>query len=157
MEGIFTTRKYDRAGRLHDVLVCRNGFTAVGMEWMWSMMTGLLRDEQGQLTDHLAGARVVVGSGTDGFQFGDEALRGAETAQAVLDGQPQIRRVVDGDGAGVEIVFAATFGERDGVFDWAERGVVTEQGVLIDRAVSDQGRKPLGVVWTVEAALRLDG
>jgi hypothetical protein len=42
-------------------------------------------------------------------------------------------------------------------FDWQERGVVTAAGVLIDRAVRDQGRKVLGAIWQVEARLRLDG
>jgi hypothetical protein len=37
----------------------------------------------------------------------------------------------------VEIVFAATFGETDAIFDWGERGVVSAQGILIDRSVAD--------------------
>lgn len=160
MQGIFTTRKYDRAGRLDDVVVSRNSFTLVGMEWMWGAMAGMMRDpEDGHMLDHLGSARIIVGNGTAGFSFEDTRLSGTDTDQAQLDQPPVIRRVADAEGVerGVEIVFGATFGERSAVFDWAERGVVTAQGILIDRAVSDQGRKPLGVVWTVEAALRLDG
>lgn len=153
MQGIFTTRKYDRAGRLGDVLVSRNSFTLVGMEWMWQAMAGLHRDDDGVMTDHLGRARIVVGSSTGGFSLEDTRLAGQETAQMQLDaGFPVIRRV----DSRVEIVFAATFGEREAVFDWGERGVVTSQGVLLDRAVGDQGRKPFGVVWTVEAVLSLE-
>lgn len=161
--GRFTTTQYEsrsdfeheRPSALH---VSHNRFTVVGMEWMWNMMAGYLRSSDGTLTDHLGNARIIVGNGTRGFEFSDERLAGDQTAQAQLDnGYPQIRRVAGDEGPdAVEIVFAATFGETDAIFDWQERGVVSSQGVLIDRAVSDGGRKPFGAVWSVEAALRLD-
>lgn len=162
MIGRFTTTQFasrrdfiaQRPSGLH---VSSNRFTLVGMEWMWNMMSGYLRSSDGTLTDHLGNARIIVGNGTRGFEFADERLAGDQTAQAQLDNGPQIRRVAGDEGMdAVEIVFAATFGETDAIFEWQERGVVSAQGVLIDRAVSDGGRKPFGAVWRVEAALRLD-
>lgn len=160
--GRFTTTQYDcrtdfERQRPSGIHVSHNRFTVVGMEWMWNMMAGYLRASDGNVTDHLGNARIIVGNGTAGFQFSDERLSGDETAQAQLDqGYPQIRRVATEDVTdAVEIVFAAVFGETDAIFEWQERGVVSAQGVLIDRAVSDGGRKPFGAVWAVEAALRL--
>lgn len=161
--GRFTTTQYDcrsdfERSRPSGILVSHNRFTLVGMEWMWNMMAGYLRSSDGTLTDHIGNARLVVGNGDRPFEPTDERLAGDQTAQASLDnGYPQVRRVAVEDGPqAAEIVFSATFGEREGIFDWAERGVVSSQGILLDRAVSDQGRKPFGAVWTVEAALRLD-
>jgi hypothetical protein len=63
--------------------------------------------------------------------------------------------VDDGRGhSGISLL--ATFGEQEAAFDWQERGVVTAQGVLLDRAVRDQGRKVLGAVWQLQADLILD-
>lgn len=148
MKGTFTTLKYER-GVLVDTLVSHNDFTAVGHTWMWNMMAGNLRDPvDGTLTDHLGAARIVVGNGNRPWMMGDERLDGPQTDQAALDdGYPQI--------AGSVITFRSTFGEQQGIFDWQERGVVTAQGVLIDRAVQDQGRKVMGSVWVVVAELEL--
>jgi hypothetical protein len=155
MIGRFTTTKYpDRpaleAGRPSDVVVSYNRFTRVGLEWMWQMMTGQLRDTQaGTLTDHLGNARLLVGNSSQEFAYGDERLAGDQTAQAPLDeGFPLVQPYDDGENVGVQLLLRATF-------DWQERGVVSAQGVLIDRTVADQGRKVLGAVWQLEAALIL--
>jgi hypothetical protein len=148
VKGTFTTLKY-QDGELLETLVCHNDFTNVGHTWMWQMMAGNLRDPtDGTLTDHLGAARIVVGNGPRMFMAGDERLDGPQTDQAGLDeGYPRVE--------GSVITFKSTFGERQAVFDWQERGVVTAQGVLIDRAVADQGRKVLGSVWVVVAELEL--
>jgi hypothetical protein len=160
--GRFTTLKYpDRpaleAGRPADVAVSYNRFTQAGLEWMWRMMTGELRDTQaGTLTDHLGSARLLVGNSSQAFAYQDTRLAGDQTAQAALDqGFPLVQPYDDGDRQGVQLVLRATFGEQDAAFDWQERGVVTAQGVLIDRSVADQGRKVLGAIWQLEAALIL--
>jgi hypothetical protein len=162
MVGRFTTTKYPNrpafdAGRPSDVQVSYNRFTRVGLEWMWKMMAGQLRDPQaGTLTDHLGNARLLVGNSSQEFAYGDERLAGDQTAQAALDeGFPLVQPYDDGDRQGVQLLCRATFGEQDAAFDWQERGVVTAQGVLIDRAVADQGRKVLGAIWQLEAALIL--
>lgn len=136
--------------------------TDAGLRWIWQMCLGDLRDAQGALTDQLKSARIVVGNGTTPFSGSDTRLAGELTEQVALDsGYPQLLGMVDdGDNDGepdaCRLVFQGTFGEDKAVFDWQERGIVTAQGVLLDRAVTDQGRKVLGSVWEVEAALQLD-
>lgn len=164
MIGTFTTTKYDSRAAFErreasDVLVSTNRFTTAGMTWMWNAMIGNLRSSDGTLTDHLGNARVLVGNGDRAFEFSDERLAGDQTAQADLDaGFPTVAVIESDEGLGaVEVTFRGTFGEDAAVFDWQERGVVTSAGVLIDRAVRDQGRKVLGAIWQVEARLRLEG
>lgn len=164
MIGTFTTTQYDSRDSFEErrpsgILVSRNRFTLAGMEWMWQMMTGQLRDADGTLTDALSQARIVVGNGTQDFSFADVRLQGGETAQAPVTSMAQERRNLGPDDMpdSVELVLLATFGENDAAFEWQERGVVTNQGVLIDRAVSDQGRKVMGAVWQLEARLTLTG
>lgn len=139
--------------------VSRNGFTEVGVKWMWEMMAGHIRSSDGTLNDHLGGARIVVGT-SDTPRSGIENRLVGDTAEAPLDaGFPVVSSELISDDDFVtpvsRITFQATFGEDQAVFDWQERGIVTAQGVLLDRAVSDQGRKPLGAVWTVGAVLEL--
>jgi hypothetical protein len=111
--------------------------------------------------------RMVIGNGADPFSPEDTRLAGDQTDQRPFDdGYPILVGPVDAEGdplpdgegdpsVGIRVSFQATFGERDAIFDWQERGVVTAQGVLIDRSVSDQGRKVLGQVWVVQANLDL--
>lgn len=164
MRGTFTTVTYNSrldfvCRRPSGIHVSTNRFTDAGLAWMWQMMTGQLRNADGTVTDHLGAARLVVGDGAAEFSPLDTRLAGSNTAQAeMVDGYPQIVGAVQGD-EGLDawrLVLRATFDEREGNFDWAERGVVTAQGVLLDRSVEDQGRKVLGAVWTLEAALDLD-
>lgn len=141
MIGRFTTMKYDARGRLYEELVSYNDFTNPGYEWMWRRMAG-------QTPDSLDSATIVVGNGAGVFTGGETQLQGDQVASMpVDDGFPLV--------VGSKITFQATFGEREGAFDWMERGIVTPSGVLIDRAVGDQGRKVLGAVWVVQAELEL--
>jgi hypothetical protein len=164
MIGRFTTVKFDsraafERGDVAETLVSHNRFTNVGLKWMWDMMAGQLRDADGTLNDHLGSARIVVGDGSSPFDLRDERLAGENTAQASLDaGYPTVNLQAPGDdGRGHSVIsFLATFGEDQAAFDWQERGVVTAQGVLLDRAVQDQGRKVLGAVWQLKADLFLD-
>lgn len=168
MIGVFTTTQYDSrssfdAGRASDIRVCRNHFTQVGVKWMWEMMTGHLRSSDGTLNDHLGSARLVVGNGTLAYSPEQTRLTGDQTDQAQLDGgfptvavdvlelEDDLRLPVG------RITFRATFDERAANFEWNEQGIVSAQGVLIDRAVGDGGRKPLGAVWQTEAVLELSG
>lgn len=166
MLGVFTTTKYDsrtayEAGREDDVIVSTNRFTNVGLEWMWRMMAGLLRDGEGKVTDHLSAARLLVGNSSQEFDPSDTRLAGDLTAQAQLtEGYPVIEGPImlpsdDVVPNGWRIRFSALFGEDQAIFDWQERGVVTAQGVLLDRSVMDQGRKVLGAVWQLDAELTL--
>jgi hypothetical protein len=145
--GRFITRCYaSRAdfneGRASDIYVAYNSFTDAGLRRMWEMLLGTVDDK-------ILG--LVVGNSSQEFAPDDTRLHGDQTAEATLDGNQSIE-VAAGVG---RIVLTATFGERDGMFEWAERGVVTAKGVLLDRSVGDQGRKPLGAVWQLEAALDL--
>lgn len=164
MIGTFAVTKYADRRHFehdcpHDVVVSRNAFTNEGLRWMWSMLLGQERDAAGGLTDQLQSARIVVGNGTDPFSGTDRRLAGDQTAQAdMVTGYPALLGMTNVGDEGLEVcrlTFRSTFGERDAIFDWQERGVVTAQGVLLDRAVSDNGRKVLGSVWTVEASLDL--
>jgi hypothetical protein len=161
MIGRFTTTAYDSRAAFEErrpsgVYVSHNAFTRVGLEWMWGTMAGLMRDQDGTMTDHLGSARLVVGDSSSPVTFADERLAGEQTAQAALVRPPSIAPFEEDGTQGVEILFEATFDEQVGAFDWQERGVVTAQGVLLDRSVQDQGRKVLGAVWQLEAALRIE-
>lgn len=146
MKGTFTTvvytdRAHYEAGMPWRRWVSHNDFTNAGHEWMWRRMAG-------QAEDSLAGAIIAVGDGAAVFTASEAGLAGEQTAMAALDdGFPII--------AGSMITLRATFGERDGAFDWHERGVFTPSGVLLDRSVGDQGRKVLGAIWVVIAELEL--
>lgn len=165
MIGVFTTTRYDSRRdfderRPSGVHVSRNHFTEVGVKWMWEMMAGRLRSDDGTLTDHLGSARMVVGNSDLSFVPNQERLQGDQTAQAGLDsGFPVVStQILDDLSRAVgAITFRATFGEQDGNFDWREQGIVSAQGVLIDRAVGDGGRKVLGSVWVAEGTLELSG
>lgn len=153
MRGRFVTSKYARgAAEPYEVLCSTNAFVLVGLEWLWTVATGGLRNDQGGMTDHLGKGRLIVGDGTQPVDAHDERLAGGQTAWAELDdGFPRIQRTEDG----VMLVLRATFGEDVANFDWHERGVTSVQGVLIDRSVEDHGRKAPGTVWTLEAQLEL--
>lgn len=161
MRGIFTTRKFHDSIDFvndwpHEVIESTNHFTDQGLQWMWTMMSGLLRNSDGTVTDHLGSGRVLVGNGTVPFTAADTRLSGDQTAQVDPDaGYPVIQQWGDEEIGGFKLVFRATFGEDQAVFDWQERGIVTAQGVLLDRSVSDQGRKVLGAIWQVEVGLEL--
>jgi hypothetical protein len=161
VRGVFTTRKFEdrdafTAGRPFDVVETTNHFTDQGLRWMWSMMAGQLRQADGTVTDHLGSGRVLVGNGELPFSPADTRLSGDQTDQVDPDaGYPVIQQWGDEELGGFRLVFRATFGEDKAVFDWRERGIVTAQGVLLDRSVSDQGRKVLGAVWQLEIGLEL--
>ena len=146
MRGTFTTTTYDSRDAFTRQLssgihVCHNEFTNVGFEWIWHRLVGVANDTLSQ-------ASIWVGDSAQPFNPGDVSLWGEQTANAGLDsGFPEV--------VGAKVTLRATFGERDAIFDWAERAVVTASGVLLDRAVGDQGRKVLGAVWVVEAELEL--
>lgn len=148
MIGTFTTWMYDSRQdqileRPSGVHIAHNDFTNAGMNWMWSKMVGLMPDDLSQ-------AQIVIGDSGATFTGGEEKLVGTnQSARPLMQGYPQV--------VGTRILLRAEFGERDGIHEWAERGVVVPSGVLIDRAVADQGRKVLGAVWVVEAELELVG
>lgn len=166
--GTFTTTKYaDRGAYLEhrpsDILVSHNRFVAVGLDLMWRLLLGQVRNEDGGLSDHLGKGRLIVGNGDAPPTEADERLAGEETAWAALDeGYPRLDGMTTISEAGEDppvracrVTFQATFGEDAGNFDWLERGITSVQGVLIDRSVEDHGRKAAGSVWTLNASLDL--
>lgn len=164
MIGTFTVTKYVDRRHFehdcpHDVVVTPNSFTDEGMRWIWDMILGNHRNADGTLTDQLQSARMVVGNSDAPFSGSQRRLDGDLTAQAdMVTGFPTIlgmTNVGDEDQQVCRTMFRAVFGEREAIFDWLERGVVTAQGVLLDRAVGDGGRKVLGSVWAAEASLDL--
>ena len=146
MKGTFITWMYDSradwiAQRPSGVHVISNRYTNVGLEWMWRRMAGMVPDDLSQ-------AQIVVGDGRTESTGGEEALVGENQSRAPLDeGFPEV--------IGSRIRFRATFGEREGIHEWHERGIVVPSGILVDRAVGDEGRKVFGSVWDVEAELEL--
>ena len=146
MKGTFRTTMYDSREdfilqRPSGVHVVYNSFTNIGIEWMWMRMAGLVPDDLSQ-------AQIVVGDGRAGVLATDDKLYGENQSSTGLnDGFPLV--------VGVRIQFRATFGEREAIHEWHERGIVVPSGILVDRAVGDQGRKVLGAVWDVEAELEL--
>jgi hypothetical protein len=166
--GTFTTTRFDSRRdfderRSSGAYVCRNHFTEIGVRWMWEMMTGRLRSSDGTLNDHLGSARLVVGNGDLAYAPEQSRLTGDQTAQADMDnGFPLTSVEMTDVGEDLRlpvgrITLRAVFDENTGNFEWREQGVVTAQGVLIDRAVGDAGRKPLGAVWETQAVLELSG
>lgn len=127
-------------------------YTDGGFEWVWKMLLGQVRNEDGGLSDQLASARLVVGDGSRDFQGTDVRLAGENTAYAELDdGYPQLQSIP----GGVALVLRATFDEQTANFEWREKGLTSARGVLIDRTVGDQGRKAPGTRWTAEVVLEL--
>lgn len=158
MKGTFQTVTYENraayeAGRSSAVFTQHNDFTAIGLEWMWNMLLGQLRSDEGDLLDHLAGARLVVGDGEAPFARTDTRLAGDQTASADLAQAPS-RDGVTEDGA-LAVTFTGIFSEFEANFEWRERGLVTAQGVLLDRSVSDQGRKAPGTIWATAVTIEL--
>jgi hypothetical protein len=115
------------------------------------------RPQAGTLTDHLGERAPASRQLQSGVCVRGRAAGGRpDGAGGALDeGFPLIQPYDDGERVGVQLLLRATFGEQDAAFDWQERGVVSAQGVLIDRTVADQGRKVLGAIWQLEAALIL--
>jgi hypothetical protein len=163
MRGTFVVTKFNsrldfEAGRVAGEAESSNRFTNVGLEWMWKQMSGVHRAADGTLLDDLGNARIVVGTGEEPWTAADTRLYGDQTDQAALDsGYPRIEGplVLDDDSSAFRLVLRSTFGENQAIFDWRERGVLTAQGVLLDRSVLDLGRKVLGAVWQLEARLDL--
>lgn len=52
-------------------------------------------------------------------------------------------------------VAVALFGGSDAVFEWRERRVVDANGVVLDTALGDFGRKPLGTEWVVQVDIEM--
>lgn len=150
MRGVFRTTKFaSRAdfdsGQPLAVSEVHNTFTAVGLEWMWGVMLH-------RVNDQLESARLLVGDGAREFDSGDTRLAGENTAQT--DAEPPVLSL-ESDGSFARLTLRGTFGEPDANFEWLETGVVSAQGVLIDRAVGDQGRKVFGSIWVTEAQLEI--
>lgn len=101
--------------------------TPDGASLLWEIAVGATQDS-------LADASVVVSDGT---------LR----AQVKLDTPP----IVEGG----KVTLVATFGEEVANFTWASAEVLSASGVVIDRAVADNGRKTAGAVWTIKTVLDL--
>lgn len=175
LRGTFTTVKYaDRGAYLErrpsGVLVSHNHFVAAGLDLMWRILLGQVRNEDGGLSDHLGKGRLIVGNGTAPVQEADERLAGEQTAWAALDdGYPRLDGMVtvtepsepvetepaEPPERACRATFQATFAEEAANFEWLERGVTSVQGVLIDRSVEDHGRKVPGSIWTLSLALDL--
>lgn len=51
---------------------------------------------------------------------------------------------------GSDVILTASFAEGEGNFDWRSRRVVAA-GRVLDIEDGDWGRKPIGVVWTIQA------
>jgi hypothetical protein len=54
---------------------------------------------------------------------------------------------------GDEVTVIGTFGQSQGNFEWSERRLVSAAGEIVDTEVRDFGRKAIGSVWGVEAAI----
>lgn len=95
----------------------------------------------------------------DGVAFAARAIadRAAPVRLVVSDGQSEASadaQVAVTNGA---IVVTADFGEGDAAFEWREQRVVAADGTVLDEAQGDQGRKPVGAIWSVEVTLSLAG
>lgn len=100
--------------------------TSEGIERLWQVFAG-------EVDDSLAGTIVV----SDGVQ----------SATLELDESPVVN--------GSEVRFRATAGEDTANFDWQERHIVTEKGVVLDSSEEDFGRKTPGAIWTHEVVIDL--
>lgn len=129
-------------------------FTNAGLEYFWRCILG-------EETGTLAKAEIVVGNGQAPFSPDDRSMSGDEIARRPLDEYPGFGwnedaalDMPDDEETLLVITLRATFGEGVANFEWRERGVVVGD-ILIDRTVSDQGRKASGAVWEAEATLSL--
>lgn len=116
-----------------------------GLRRLWEIVTG-------EADDSLQGGTLVVSDGT-------------QEASVTIDEFPYVQ-VFDGQGDGTSpggeaprgtarLSISATFGSDVANFTWAERRVVTREGVVLDIEAEDGGRKAPGSEWTLYVELDL--
>lgn len=133
-----------------------NAFLAAG----WTRILNLMTDQGGglQAWDDTH-TRIGVGDGETAVTTADTTLTGSSNKFfKLVSGAGSI-----GDGAGPPtktLAFSATFATDEGNFDWKKFGIdqgdsdgATEVAPLLNAALSDQGTKVNGQVWTATATL----
>lgn len=122
--------------------------TTVGMELMWEILAGRVRNEEGGLSDHLGKGRIIVGDGRRPVSERQKRLAGDDTMWAeVRDADPVVS-------AG-RATWQATFATDVANFHWRELGFTTVQGILICRVVADQDVKTPATTRTVRLTIEL--
>lgn len=110
--------------------------------WTTEGFQRLFEIATGQSEDSFVGGRIVV---TDGTQ----------EASVVIDEWPWATTVEEDGDTFTRLSVSARFESDVANFVWAERRVVTKEGVIIDRVTKDFGRKAPGAEWTMQVDLDL--
>jgi hypothetical protein len=100
--------------------------TAEGAQRIWEILAG-------QSDDTLDGGAILV---EGGGQEARSAIEELSIAHGVLTA-------------------TATFGEDFANFEWRHRELLTKQGVVLDAANEDMGRKASGHEWTITVEVEL--
>lgn len=101
--------------------------TPEGAQRIWEILTG-------QSDDTLEGGAILVEGG------GQEA-RSAIEELSIENGV---------------LTATATFDEGFANFDWRHRELLTKQGIVIDAANEDMGRKAAGAIWTIAVEVEVE-
>ncbi len=142
----WTVRKYDRRGRLVDVVeVEGNLLTTAGANTLLTALTG------GTITPfNAANARLGVGDGTTAESAGQTDLQGTNKLRKALDsGYPSV--------SGNQVVFQATFGGTEANFAWNEVAAFNAAtgGTMLNRKVVSLGTKSSGATWVLTLTITL--
>lgn len=114
-----------------------------GINAIWTLVCG------GTATPFDGTAQIGVGDGTTDEDATQTDLVGTNTAYVTVDsGYPTY-------GTDQKATWKATFDENTGNFAWNEFTIRNTDGVNLNRAVSSQGTKVAGQIWTVTLEIEL--
>jgi hypothetical protein len=106
-----------------------------------------------RFAEALENGTIVVGNGEAEMAGSDTDLTGAEQASTPIS---EIEILApDDEHESYRLLLRGTFGPDEANFDWRERGVKQQDGTLVDRTVSDGGRKAPGFTVTIEHEIDL--
>lgn len=151
MQGIWVVEKYaSEEDFLRGRLLCepsrfKNILVTVGLQALGRLLTN-----QGSVTPFSnANAHIGVGSGNTAAAVGQTDLQGASKTRKAMEA------TYPTDPTGGVWVFRSAFASGDANHAWEEFGIfnAAAAGIMLNRAVSAQGTKTAGQVWTATATI----
>jgi hypothetical protein len=151
LQGVWVVEKYEderafRARRPYEIgKPFKNIMVTVGLQALGRLLTN-----QGAVTPFSnANAHIGVGNGTGAVAVGDTDLSGASKLR-----NPMVATYPTDPTGGVW-VFRSDFASGDANFAWEEFGVfnAAAAGIMLNHALSTQGTKTAGQIWTATATI----
>lgn len=120
-------------------------YTTEGLRRLFEIATG-------EVDDSLKGGTLVVSDGTN-----EASITISDFPYVQVFDADSINTMPEGEDrppvGTVRLSLDATFGSDVANFEWAERRVVTREGVVVDIEREDGGRKAPGAEWTLYVEL----